>query len=372
MASLGVGIVGLPNVGKSTLFNAITKAGALAANYPFATIDKNVGVVTLPDPRLEALKVLFIKGDRVPPVVPTYVEFVDIAGLVKGAHKGEGLGNQFLANIREVAAVAHVVRCFEDPNVVHVAGAVNPLEDLETINTELALADLQTIEKRLEKLRKTARTDKDDKALLDALEPLMAHLSEGQPARTFAASDAEVLARGAREMGLLTYKPVIYVCNVAEEDLPDGANNPNVAKVREAAAKENADVVVVSAKIEAELSELSEEEAAEYLQSLGLSESGLNRLVKVAYHTLGLQTFLTAGEKEVRAWTVRQGTKAPQAAGEIHSDLEKGFIRAEVIEWSKLVEAGGWSQGKERGWVRTEGKDYVVQDGDVMYILFNV
>ncbi|GEM88290.1 redox-regulated ATPase YchF [Meiothermus granaticius] len=372
MASLAVGIVGLPNVGKSTLFNAITKAGALAANYPFATIDKNVGVVTLPDPRLDALQRLFIKGDKVPPVVPTYVEFVDIAGLVKGAHKGEGLGNQFLANIREVAAIAHVVRCFEDPNVVHVAGKVDPLEDLETINTELALADLQTLEKRLEKLRKTARSDKEDKALLEVLEPLLAHLAEGQPARTFASADPEGLSRAARELGLLTYKPVIYVCNVAEEDLPEGQNNPSVAKVRQAAAQEGAEVVVVSAKIESELSELSEGEAAEYLQSLGLNESGLNRLVKVAYHTLGLLTFLTAGEKEVRAWTVRQGTKAPQAAGEIHSDLERGFIRAEVIEWNKLVEAGGWAQAKERGWVRTEGKEYVVQDGDVMYILFNL
>lgn len=286
MASLGVGIVGLPNVGKSTLFNAITKAGALAANYPFATIDKNVGVVTLPDPRLNALQKLFIKGERVPPIVPTHVEFVDIAGLVKGAHKGEGLGNQFLANIREVAAIAHVVRCFEDPNVVHVAGKVDPLDDLETINTELALADLQTIEKRLDKLRKSAKSDKDDKALLETLEPLMAHLSQGQPIRTYTGADPELLARAARELGLLTYKPVIYVCNVAEEDLPEGAQNPHVQSVREVAAREGAEVVVVSAKIEAELAELSEEEAQEYLRALGLEESGLNRLVRTAYHTL--------------------------------------------------------------------------------------
>lgn len=372
MASLGVGIVGLPNVGKSTLFNAITKAGALAANYPFATIDKNVGVVMLPDPRLEKLQKLFIKGERLPPLVPTYVEFVDIAGLVKGAHKGEGLGNQFLANIREVAAIAHVVRCFEDPNVVHVSGKVDPLDDLETINTELALADLQTIEKRLDKLRKTARTDKDDKALLDAIEPLLGHLSEGKPVRTYTGGDPEALAKAAKELGLLTGKSVIYVANVAEEDLPDAANNPNVAKLREYAAKEGSEVIVVSAKIEAELSELSEEEAAEYLKSLGLEESGLDRLVHVAYRRLGLQTFFTAGEKEVRAWTVRKGTKAPQAAGEIHTDLERGFIRAEVIEWDKLALAGGWSQGKDKGWVRTEGKEYVVQDGDTMYILFNV
>jgi len=372
MASLGVGIVGLPNVGKSTLFNAITKAGALAANYPFATIDKNVGVVTLPDPRLVALQKLFVKGERVPPMVPTHVEFVDIAGLVRGAHKGEGLGNQFLANIREVAAIAHVVRCFEDPNVVHVSGKVDPLDDLETINTELALADLQTIEKRLDKLRKSAKSDKDDKALLEVLEPLIEHLSQGQPIRTFTGAEPELLSKAARELGLLTYKPVIYVCNVAEEDLPDGSQNPHVQHVREVAAQEGAEVVVVSAKIEAELAELSEEEAQEYLRTLGLEESGLNRLVRTAYHTLGLQTFFTAGEKEVRAWTIRKGTKAPQAAGEIHSDLERGFIRAEVIEWHKLVEAGSWASAKEKGWVRTEGKDYVVQDGDVILVLFNV
>lgn len=372
MASLGVGIVGLPNVGKSTLFNAITKAGALAANYPFATIDKNVGVVTLRDARMEALQKAFIKGERIPPIVPTYVEFVDIAGLVKGAHKGEGLGNQFLANIREVAAIAHVVRCFEDPNVVHVAGKVDPLDDLETINTELALADLSTLEKRLDKLRKTARTDKEDKAMLDVVEPLVAHLSEGKPVRTFDSADPEVLAKAARELGLLTGKPVIYVANVAEEDLPDGDNNPYLASLRKYAEAEGSDVIVVSAKIEAELSELSDDEASEYLKELGLEESGLDRLVHTAYHTLGLQTFFTSGEKEVRAWTIRQGTKAPQAAGEIHSDLERGFIRSEVIEWDKLASSGGWAPAKEKGWVRTEGKDYVVQDGDVMYILFNV
>jgi hypothetical protein len=372
MPNLGVGIVGLPNVGKSTLFNAITRAGALAANYPFATIDKNVGVVTLPDDRLVALQKLFIKGERIPPMVPTYVEFVDIAGLVKGAHKGEGLGNQFLGNIREVAAIAHVVRCFEDPNVVHVAGKVNPIEDLETINTELALADLSTLEKRLDKLQKSAKANREDKLLLEALEPLLTHLSGGHPARTFASSDAELFSRACRETGLLTSKPVIYVANVAEEDLPDGSGNPYLGPLKAKAAEEGSEVVVVSAKIEAELSELQEAEAAEYLQSLGLVESGLNRLVKVAYKTLGLITYFTAGEKEVRAWTVRTRTRAPQAAGEIHSDLERGFIRAEVIDWSKLVEAGGWSQGKDKGWVRVEGKDYLMQDGDTMLVLFNV
>ncbi len=368
--ALGVGIVGLPNVGKSTLFNAITKAGALAANYPFATIDKNVGVVTLPDERLVALQKVYTKGDRVPPLVPTAVEFVDIAGLVKGAHKGEGLGNQFLGNIREVAAIAHVVRCFEDENVIHVEGRVDPLGDLETIETELALADLQGLEKRLERLRKTSKTVKEDKELLDIAEPLFTHLSEGKPARTFtAAGEPETRAKAYRNFGLLTGKPVIYVANVAESDLPEGEGSPLVAAVREFAANEGAEVVVVSARIESELAELPEEEAAEYLESMGLTEPGLNRLVRVAYRMLGLRTFLTAGEKEVRAWTIRAGDRAPQAAGVIHSDLERGFIRAEVVDWDKLVEAGSWSAAKERGWMRLEGKDYVVQDGDVLNIL---
>lgn len=367
--ALGVGIVGLPNVGKSTLFNAITKAGALAANYPFATIDKNVGVVTLPDERLVALQKLFIKGDRIPPIVPTAVEFVDIAGLVKGAHKGEGLGNQFLGNIREVAAVAHVVRCFEDENIVHVEGRVDPLGDLETINTELALADLQALEKRVERLRKTAKTSKDDKDLLDVAEPVYALLAEGKPARAYTGGDPAAREKAFRMLGLLTAKPMIYVANVAEDDLPDGAGNPHVAAVREYAAREGAEAVVISARIESELADLPEEEAAEFLQSLGLSEPGLNRLVRVAYKMLGLRTFLTAGEKEVRAWTIHAGDRAPEAAGVIHSDLERGFIRAKVVDWDKMVEAGGWAGAAERGWVRTEGKEYVVQDGDVMEIL---
>jgi GTP-binding protein YchF len=369
--ALGVGIVGLPNVGKSTLFNAITKAGALAANYPFATIDKNVGVVALPDERLSALQKLYTKGDRVPPLVMTAVEFVDIAGLVRGAHKGEGLGNQFLGNIREVAAIAHVVRCFDDDNIVHVEGKVDPMGDLETINTELALADLQAVEKRLDRLRKTARTNKDDAELLTIAEPLQERLAEGLPARTFTGGDPETRKKAFRNLGLLTGKPVIYVANVAEEDLPDGANNPHVAAIREYAAKENAEAVVVSARIEAELADLGEEEAQEYLASMGLSETGLNRLVRVAYRMLGLRTFLTAGEKEVRAWTIQAGDKAPQAAGVIHTDLERGFIRAEVIEWDKLVSVGSIAAAKEKGWVRMEGKDYVVQDGDVMLIHHN-
>lgn len=367
--ALGVGIVGLPNVGKSTLFNAITKAGALAANYPFATIDKNVGVVPLPDARLLALRDVFTKGDRVPPVVLTAVEFVDIAGLVRGAHKGEGLGNQFLGNIREVAAIAHVVRCFEDPNVIHVENRVDPKGDLETINTELALADLQSLEKRVERLRKTAKTSKEDKELFDFAEPVYALLSEGKPARAYTDGDDEARAKAFRVLGLLTAKPMIYVANVGEEDLPDGANNPHVAAVKEYAASEGAEAVVISAKIEAELGELPEAEAQEFLEGLGLTEPGLNRLVRVAFRMLGLQTFLTAGEKEVRAWTIKAGDRAPRAAGAIHSDLERGFIRAEVIDWEKMVSAGGWSPAKEKGWVRVEGKEYVVQDGDVMNIL---
>ncbi|MBC8141062.1 MAG: redox-regulated ATPase YchF [Armatimonadetes bacterium] len=368
--ALGVGIVGLPNVGKSTLFNAITQAGAVAANYPFATIDKNVGIVTLPDERLNALSEVFTKGDRVPPIVQTAVEFVDIAGLVKGAHKGEGLGNQFLANIREVAAIAHVVRCFEDDNIVHVEGRVDPAGDLETINTELALADLQTLEKRMDRLKKTSRTIKDDKELLDLAEPLFAHLSTGAPARTWGATlDKPTRELAYKQFGLLTSKPVIYVANVAEADLPDGAGNAHVQAVRDYAKNDGTDVVVVSAQIEAELSELGEAEATEYLADMGLTETGLNRLVKVAYKMLGLRTFLTSGEKEVRAWTIRAGDKAPQAAGVIHSDLEHGFIRAETVDWDKLVSAGGWAAAKEKGWVRIEGKDYEVKDGDVMNIL---
>jgi GTP-binding protein YchF len=367
---LAVGIVGLPNVGKSTLFNALTRAGALAANYPFATIDKNVGVVALEDPRLYALQKTFARGERLPPVIPTHVEFVDIAGLVKGAHKGEGLGNQFLAHIREVAAIAHVVRCFPDPNVVHVMGRVDPLEDVEVVETELLLADLATWERRLERLRKEARANRELASLLEEAEGLHAHLTQGRPARTFPLSEEG--RRLLKETPLLTAKPVIYVANVSEEDLPDGAGNPQVAALRARAEREGAEVVVVSAKLEAELAELSEEEARELLAAYGLKESGLKRLARAGYRVLGLVTFFTAGEKEVRAWTVRRGTKAKEAAGEIHSDMERGFIRAEVILWDRLVEAGGWARAKERGWVRLEGKDYEVQDGDVLYILFSV
>lgn len=360
---LGVGIVGLPNVGKSTLFNAITKAQVEAANYPFATIDKNVGMVPVPDERLIALRDLFTKGDRVPPVIPTTVEFVDIAGLVKGASQGEGLGNQFLANIREVSAIAHVVRCFDDDNVIHVAGKVDPSADIETINLELALADIQSLENRLTKLRRTAKTDKEAALVVENVEVMINKLSEGVPARL---TDIEL----PDDFTLLTAKPVIYVCNVSENDIIEG--NAYVEQVRELAKTEQSEVVMISAQIEGELAELDDDEAMEFLQDLGLSEPGLNRLIKKGYEILNLITFLTSGEKEVRAWTVTRGAKAPQAAGEIHTDFEHGFIRAEVIDWEKLIEAGGNVAAKSKGWVRTEGKEYVVQDGDVIHFLFNV
>lgn len=371
---LSIGIVGLPNVGKSTLFNTITKAHVLVANYPFATIEKNVGVVPVSDARLAALQRIFTKGSRVPPIVPSYVEFVDIAGLVRGAHQGEGLGNQFLGHVRSVAAIAHVVRCFEDPGVVHVEGKIDPLADMEIVNTELTLADLQTLERRVEKLSRSARTRKEDQATFLLLEPLLAWLAQGRPARTYQPADgqSEALGQQVRELGLLTAKPIIYVANVGEDSLPQGRDNPDVVALRARAAEEGAEIVVVSAKIEAELLELDPSEVAEYLEALGLSEAGLERLVHTGYQALGLMHFMTAGEKEIRAWTIVRGTGAPKAASEIHSDIERGFIRAEVVDWDKLVLAEGWSKAKEKGWVRTEGKEYVVRDGDVINFLFNV
>lgn len=363
--ALGIGIVGLPNVGKSTLFNAITKAGALAANFPFATIDKNVGVVAVPDPRLDALCKVFAKGERTPQVIPTSVEFVDIAGLVKGAHKGEGLGNQFLANIREVDAIAHVVRCFEDDDIVHVNGKVDPLGDIDTINLELILADMGTLERRIERQRKAARGNKEQQAVLDLAEEIYQVLSEGKPARSQSYSQPI-----PKDFGLLTHKPVIYVANVADTDLGD--DNAQVKLVREFASQEGAEVVKISAQIECELAELSDEEAQAFLAELGATEPGLHRLIAVGYRTLGLMSFLTAGEKEVRAWTVKVGAKAPQAAGEIHTDFERGFIRAEVVNWEQLIEAGSNANARNKGWIRNEGKEYIVQDGDVINFLFNV
>lgn len=360
---LGIGIVGLPNVGKSTLFNAITKASVEAANYPFATIDKNVGVVPVPDARLEPLALIYTKNGKKPPIVPTTVEFVDIAGLVRGASQGEGLGNQFLANIREVSAIAHVVRCFEDPNVIHVSGRVDPLDDIDTINTELILADIAALDRRADKLRRSARGNKDDAAVLEQVELVGAALSDGRHAR-------HVAHALPADINLLTDKPVVYVCNVAEDDLT--GDNAYLELIRERAAGEGSEVVVISAQIEQELGELDAEEAAAFLQELGIEEPGLDRLIRKGYGVLDLITFLTAGEKEVRAWTVPAGATAPQAAGEIHSDFEKGFIRAEVIGWERLVEASSIPVAKSKGWVRTEGKEYVVRDGDVMHFLFNV
>ena len=360
---LGIGIVGLPNVGKSTLFNAITKASVEAANYPFATIDKNVGVVPVPDERLDALADLYVRAGSRPPIQPTTVEFVDIAGLVKGASQGEGLGNQFLANIREVSAIAHVVRCFEDDDVVHVSGRVDPLADIETIDTELALADLTTLERRRDKLKRSAKGDPEAAEQFAAVEALLVAIGDGVAARS---TGIEV----PPDVGLLTAKPVIYVCNVAEGDLATG--NAYVDAVRAKADAEGAQTIVISAKIEQELGELPDDEAREFLRDLGVERSGLERLIQAGYRTLGLVTFLTAGEKEVRAWTVPSGATAPVAAGTIHSDMQRGFIRAETIQWNLLVEAGSIAAARAKGQLRTEGKNYVVQDGDVMHFLFAV
>ncbi len=362
-----VGIVGLPNVGKSTLFNAITQAGAESANYPFCTIDPNVGIVEVPDPRLTKLTEI-VEPNK---VVPTAFEFVDIAGLVKGASKGEGLGNQFLSHIREVDAIAHVVRCFEDDNITHVAGRVDPLSDIETINLELVFADMESVERRIERIgRKVKAGDKEAKLELDVLEKLKAAFEEGRPARGVELDEEE--RKLVRDLHLLTIKPMLYVCNVAEDGIHDADNNPHVQAVRKHAASEGAEVVVISAKVEAEIAELEGEDKQMFLEELGLKESGLDRLIRAAYSLLGLITYFTAGVQEVRAWTIRKGTKAPQAAGVIHSDFERGFIRAEVVAYDDLVEAGSVNAAREKGKYRLEGKDYVVQDGDVMHFRFNV
>ena len=361
-----LGIVGLPNVGKSTLFNSLTKAGAESANYPFCTIDPNVGVVTVPDERLNVLGEMY----QTKKIVPAVIEFVDIAGLVKGASKGEGLGNQFLANIREVDAIVHVVRCFEDSNIVHVDGSINPMRDVETINFELIFSDIEILERRIAKVVKLSRNDKAAAKELEMLKRLKAWLEDGKLAKTFELLDEEE-EEWFGTYNLLTAKPVIFAANVTEEDLPDdGVNNEGVQALREYAAEENCEVFVVCAQIEQEIAELEDDEKKMFLEDLGLKESGLEKLIRASYHLLGLISYLTAGEPEVRAWTITKGTKAPQAAGKIHTDFERGFIRAEVVSYDDLIACGSHAAAREKGLIRLEGKDYVVQDGDIM--LFRV
>jgi GTP-binding protein YchF len=361
-----LGIVGLPNVGKSTLFNAITRAGAAVANYAFCTIEPNVGVVAVPDPRLDKLAEIYHPEKY----TPATIEFVDIAGLVRGASKGEGLGNKFLANIREVDAIVHVVRCFEDPDVMHVDGNIDPARDIETINLELILSDLEYMERRLDKTRKMLKGgDKKYQAELEVQEKIISCLEQGRPARTLTFTEDE--QPFLRDLFLLTIKPVLYVANISEKDLT-GPEPDAVRIVRSIAAAEQAEVVTISARIEEEIAALDPEERALFLQDLGLEESGLDKIIRAGYRLLGLISFLTAGPTEVRAWTIRRGTHAPQAAGKIHSDFERGFIRAEVVAFDDLIACGSYAQAREKGLVRSEGKDYVMQDGDVVVFRFNV
>ncbi|MDE5699711.1 MAG: redox-regulated ATPase YchF [Lachnospiraceae bacterium] len=363
-----LGIVGLPNVGKSTLFNSLTKAGAESANYPFCTIDPNVGVVTVPDERIKLLGELY----HTKKVTPAVIEFVDIAGLVKGASRGEGLGNQFLANIREVDAIVHVVRCFEDSNIVHVDGSINPLRDIETINLELIFSDIEILERRIAKVSRGAKNDKAQAKELALAERIKAHLEEGKMAKSFVTEDDEEIV-WRNGYNLLTDKPVIFAANVAEDDLAsDGADNAGVREVREYAASEGFEVFVICAQIEQEIAELDDDEKTMFLEDLGLKESGLDKLIAASYRLLGLISFLTAGEDECRAWTIRVGTKAPQAAGKIHTDFERGFIRAEVVNYKDLLENGSLAAARDKGLVGLEGKDYVVKDGDVILFRFNV